>query len=135
MRKINLIICLVALMSTASFSQYIKMGVSSVKAENAEQQQQMEGTLKTMKMETFANDDQVRTDVNMMGGMVVMSTFTNPKTDEFIMYMDMMGNKILKYDLKNDDVLTLPLNNLVSGVYNVQIVSGKNFTTKKLIIQ
>ena len=94
MRKINLIICLVALMSTASFSQYIKMGVSSVKAENAEQQQQMEGTLKTMKMETFANDDQVRTDVNMMGGMVVMSTFTNPKTDEFIMYMDMMGNKI-----------------------------------------
>jgi len=94
MRKINLIICLVALMSTASFSQYIKMGVSSVKAENAEQQQQMEGTLKTMKMETFANDDQVRTDVNMMGGMVVMSTFTNPKTDEFIMYMDMMGNKM-----------------------------------------
>ena len=52
-----------------------------------------------------------------------------------ITIMDMMGNKIKDYDLKNDDVLTLPLNNLVSGVYNVQIVSGQNFTTKKLIIQ
>lgn len=94
MRKINLIICLVAIMATASYSQYVKMGVSSVKAENAEQQQQMEGTMKTMKMETFANDDKIRTDVNMMGGMVVMSTFTNQNSDQFTIYMDMMGNKM-----------------------------------------
>lgn len=78
---------------TGAFSQYIKMGVSSVKAENMDQQQQMEATLKSMKMETFATSDKIRTDVNMMGGMVMMSTFTNPENEDFTMYVDMMGNK------------------------------------------
>jgi len=93
MKKLNLIICFLACLSTGAFSQYIKMGVSSVKADNAEQQQQMEGTLKSMKMETFANEEQIRTDMNMMGGMVMISTFTNPKDDVFTMYVDMMGSK------------------------------------------
>lgn len=93
MKKINLIIYLIAFASTGAFSQYVKMGVSSVKADNPETQQQMEGAMKAMKMETYAQEDKVRTDMNMMGGMVMMSTFTNPKTDEFTMYMDMMGNK------------------------------------------
>lgn len=93
MKKINLIVCLIAMFCTGAFSQYVKMGVSSVKADNQEQQQQMEGAMKSMKMETYAQEDKVRTDMNMMGGMVMMTTFTNPKTDEFTMYMDMMGNK------------------------------------------
>lgn len=81
------------ILCTGAFSQYVKMGVTSVKAESSEQQQQIEGMFKSMKMETFANEEQVRTDVNMMGGMMIMSTFSEPKTDKFTMYVDMMGTK------------------------------------------
>jgi hypothetical protein len=56
-------------------------------------QQQMDASLKSMKMETYASPDKVRTDVNMMGGMVMMSTFSYPDKEDFIMYMDLMGSK------------------------------------------
>ncbi|HMY83104.1 MAG TPA: DUF4412 domain-containing protein [Saprospiraceae bacterium] len=79
---------------TSGFSQYVRMGVSSVKASSPEAQQQIEATMKSMKIESFATPDKVRSDVNMMGGMVVMSTFTNPNDDSFVMYMDMMGQKM-----------------------------------------
>ncbi len=79
---------------TGAFSQYVRMGISSVKAPSPDAQQQMEATMKSMKIETFATPDKIRSDVNMMGGMVMMSTFSNPNDDSFVMYMDMMGQKM-----------------------------------------
>lgn len=93
MKKLSLILCFLFIGLAGAYSQYVKIGVSSVKADNAEMQQQMDASLKSMKMETYASPDKVRTDVNMMGGMVMMSTFSYPDKEDFIMYMDLMGSK------------------------------------------
>ena len=47
----------------------------------------------------------------------------------------MLGNMVLQYKLNNNDVLSIPVDHLVKGVYNVQITSGNSIAIKKLIIQ
>lgn len=94
MKKINLILLFAVTALSTSFGQYIKTGVSSMKADDPAMQQQMESMMKSMTLETYALGDTIASYMNYMGGMVTSATFSNTVNQGFIMYMDMMGNKM-----------------------------------------
>ncbi|MCB0605681.1 MAG: DUF4412 domain-containing protein [Saprospiraceae bacterium] len=128
MKKLSLILCFLFIGLAGAYSQYVKIGVSSVKADNAEMQQQMDASLKSMKMETYASPDKVRTDVNMMGGMVMMSTFSYPDKEDFIMYMDLMGSKTKVVPTAEEIKKITEDANKKSGDYKITKVSGETKT-------
>ncbi|MCO6460236.1 MAG: DUF4412 domain-containing protein [Saprospiraceae bacterium] len=128
MRKFNLILCLMLIAFSGAYSQYVKIGVSSVKSDNMDMQQQMEATMKSMKMETYAASDKIRTDINMMGGMVMMTTYSYPDKEDFVMYMDMMGTKTKVVPSAEEIKSITEENKKKSGDYKITEVPGDTKT-------
>jgi GLPGLI family protein len=96
MKKI-ILLPIVMLFSLSVFSQinsgYIKMEVTDVSV-NSPEMAQMAGMMKGTTQEIYFHDGKQRMDMNMMGGMVKISTFSNNDDGKMDMLYDMMGTKM-----------------------------------------
>lgn len=114
MKKLHLIVIALLLSTTGLFSQYVKIKVANVETSDPAMKQQMEGMFKTMKMELYNTPEQSVTVMNMMNGMVNTKTFVNNKDQTYVLYTDMMGNKI-KVEPTAEELKKQKMDNEASG--------------------
>ena len=106
--------------------RYVKIKVANVETSDPAMKQQMEGMFKTMKMEIYNTPEQSVTTMNMMNGMVNTKTFVNTKDQTYVLYTDMMGNKI-KVEPTAEELKKQKMDNEANGK-NITVTEVPNDT-------
>ncbi|HQW10676.1 MAG TPA: hypothetical protein PK076_00905 [Saprospiraceae bacterium] len=126
MKKLHLVVIALLISTTGLFSQYVKIKVANVETSDPAMKQQMEGMFKTMKMEIYNTPEQSVTTMNMMNGMVNTKTFVNTKDQTYVLYTDMMGNKI-KVEPTAEELKKQKMDNEANGK-NITVTEVPNDT-------